>query len=233
MIRSNSNGSNHASRNSMGLIAISLPGFKPIDLLFNQGTNTAHTNDDDFLLSGEEKENTPEHLSANAALPNDLMNQKTTTTSSANNSKSDYTNNESSNSVPMAQLVMKAAAAESSATANANANATINFVFSPAGHNSFLNTFKNISSSASKISSLKQNTATTPTNNNNSSTTTVRASPRSLKQNSKRKLDLNALLDQMPDKDFVEIIEKPTKECSANLTWVRLSCFVCLFMSTE
>ncbi len=32
-----------------------------------------------------------------------------------------------------------------------------------------------------------------------------RASPRSLKHNSKRKLDLNSLIDQMPDQDFVEI----------------------------
>ena len=61
MIRSNSNGANQ-SRTNMGLIAISLPGFKPIDLL-NQATNTANT--DDFLLN-EEKENTPEHMASAA-----------------------------------------------------------------------------------------------------------------------------------------------------------------------
>ena len=68
MIRStNSNGSNHQSRSSMGLIAISLPGFKPIDLL-NQATNT--TNTDDYL--SEEKENTPEHLTGTTTAPNEI-----------------------------------------------------------------------------------------------------------------------------------------------------------------
>lgn len=38
------------------------------------------------------------------------------------------------------------------------------------------------------------------------SCTGVRSSPRSLRNNnSKRKLDLNVLIDQMPDKDFIEI----------------------------
>lgn len=44
------------------------------------------------------------------------------------------------------------------------------------------------------------------------SNTSVRSSPRSLKHNhSKRKLDLNVLIDQMPDKDFIEIGNKSNK----------------------
>ena len=167
------------------------------------------------------------------------------TQAAANASKSAAVVNESSNSVPMAQLVMKSSFEsnkqqqqmlmqlttdknhhtaskkqqktdnflQQSQTQNSATEASINFVFSPAGPNSFLNTFKNISSSASKISSLKQ---TTPTN-----AATVeqkfRSSPRSLKQNSKRKLDLNALLDQMPDKDFVEIEQKTGATSNCNL----------------
>jgi hypothetical protein len=135
----------------------------------------------------------------------------------------------------MAQLVMKSAfeaskqlnlLQQSQTQNNTNTNqiinnneaATINFVFSPAGgQNSFLNTFKHISSSASKISSLKQGSATPTNDSKNVAQANVRASPRSLKQNSKRKLDLNALLDQMPDKEFVTIEEKCTEALNCNL----------------
>lgn len=67
MIRSTNTGGSNQSRSSMGLIAISLPGFKPIDLL-NQATNT--TNTDDYL--SEEKENTPEHLTGTMTAPNEI-----------------------------------------------------------------------------------------------------------------------------------------------------------------
>ena len=67
MIRSTNTGGSNQSRSSMGLIAISLPGFKPIDLL-NQATNT--TNTDDYL--SEEKENTPEHLTGIMTAPNEI-----------------------------------------------------------------------------------------------------------------------------------------------------------------
>ena len=51
------------------------------------------------------------------------------------------------------------------------------------------------------------------------STASVRSSPRSLKNNhSKRKLDLTALIDQMPDKDFIEIgSTKSSKPDNAHL----------------
>jgi hypothetical protein len=51
------------------------------------------------------------------------------------------------------------------------------------------------------------------------STASVRSSPRSLKNNhSKRKLDLTVLIDQMPDKDFIEIgSTKSSKPDNAHL----------------
>lgn len=70
---------------------------------------------------------------------------------------------------------------------------TANFCFSDAS---------GISSSTSKLNS---NLMRTP----DASTLGVRSSPRSLRNNnSKRKLDLNVLIDQMPDKDFIEINKK-------------------------
>jgi hypothetical protein len=237
MIRS-SNSQTNPSRTNMGLIAISLPGFKPIDL-YNQATNTATA--DDFMLS-EEKENTPEQHQNKSEIQVSIgasNNGQANLINKLQVSSKEYIVNDSSNSVPMAQLVMKSEASKNllqqsqaqnntdspsttptttatpaspslnpntttttTTTTNKN-NQSVNFVFSPAGgQNSFLNTLKNVSLSASKMGSLKQHQhLTTPSNEHQ------RYSPRSLRQNSKRKLDLNSLLDQMPDKDFVEIDE--------------------------
>jgi len=93
---------------------------------------------------------------------------------------------------------------------NAITNTSSNFVFSPAGQNSFQiapNTNQIVASCpthvglSSSTSKLSNNIMRTP----DSSNVISRSSPRSLKHNSKRKLDLNELIDQMPDQDFVEI----------------------------
>ena len=83
-----------------------------------------------------------------------------------------------------------------------------NFVFSPAGQNSFQIASSNITAScppgftaSSSASKLPSSVMRTP----DASNVISRSSPRSLKHNSKRKLDLNLLIDQMPDQDFVEI----------------------------
>lgn len=78
------------------------------------------------------------------------------------------------------------------------------FVFSPAGRNSFFKQqqqeqqHQQQSASASKA-------VRTPDKK------PARASPRSLRPSSKRKLDLNGLIDQQPDKDFVTISKPEMK----------------------
>jgi len=93
---------------------------------------------------------------------------------------------------------------------------TSNFVFSPAGQNSFqiapntniiVASCPNIGLSSS-TSKLNTNVMKTP----DASNVLSRSSPRSLKHNSKRKLDLNSLIDQMPDQDFVEINTKSSEK---------------------
>ncbi|RNA45198.1 telomere-associated RIF1 [Brachionus plicatilis] len=78
------------------------------------------------------------------------------------------------------------------------------FVFSPAGRNSFFKQQQQQSASASKAVRTPENKGT-------------RASPRSLRHNSKRKLDLGGLIDQQPDKDFVTI-SKPEMKSRRSLS---------------
>ena len=139
-------------------LVLSLPGFKPLDLLNTNNTTST------FIIQeaeiNEEKENKPENLKT-----------------------------ESNSSISIAH-----------------------FVFSPAGRNSFFKQQQqqqqqhqqNQSASASKA-------VRTPDQK------TVRASPRSLRHNSKRKLDLNGLIDQQPDKDFVAI-NKPEMKSRRSLS---------------
>lgn len=178
---------------TQGFFAISLPGFKPIDLLLNQATNTTNST---FIqeacdeLMNEEKENTPETTKKSSQEKLD----------SKENGTKEFLN-ESNSSVPMVHFMSSNKNKQNTESIllppPQSTTLTANFVFSPAGRNSFLNALNtNKSMSASKASSLK-----TPEGKN----LRPRQSPRSLNHNSKRKLDLNALIDQMPDKEFVEI----------------------------
>ena len=105
---SRSGGSNSTSqRSNMGLIAISLPGFKPIDLL-NQATNTtnSYANEMEDCMQNEEKENTPENVTSSGG---DQNGDKTEARASIGTNKSsikEYLNESSmSSSVPMVQPV--------------------------------------------------------------------------------------------------------------------------------
>ncbi|CAF0955839.1 unnamed protein product [Brachionus calyciflorus] len=137
-------------------LVLSLPGFKPLDLL---NSNTNNTTNSTFVVQesmSEEKENTPENMKQ-----------------------------ESNSSISIAH-----------------------FVFSPAaGRNSFFKQQQQQqSASASKATHTPENKQLRP-----------RPSPRSLNHNSKRKLDLNGLIDQQPDNEFVEI-NKPEMKSRRSLS---------------
>ena len=105
---SRSGGSNSTSqRSNMGLIAISLPGFKPIDLL-NQATNTtnSYANEMDDCMQNEEKENTPENVASSGGDQNGDKNEARVSIGTNKSSIKEYLNESSmSSSVPMVQPV--------------------------------------------------------------------------------------------------------------------------------
>lgn len=221
---------NNTSRNSTGasqLIALSLPGFKLIDSL--QSTNLTNSFMHEDYMMNDEKENTPENSNTDSK-------KNDTEKKILGMSKSkDFLNEASCSSVPVALLVTSnknnennnkespSFAAQLKTTPviennkkfeslsmsvpknkkqndllkeiQKNNSNSVNFCFS---------SVSGVSSSTSKLNSLMR----TP----DASSLGVRSSPRSLKNNnSKRKLDLNVLIDQMPDKDFIEINDKTNK----------------------
>lgn len=187
--------SKSSTGSTSGIFAISLPGFKPIDLLLiNQGATTTNSTfiqepcDHEFMHDENEKENTPENLKNLSSILNSSDKGEQTVVK-------DVLVNESSSSVPMAHFLNSNKIVNETVQSQSN-NLATNFVFSPAGRNSFLNQLNNQTQSASKVSALK-----TPEAKN----LRPRPSPQSLNHNSKRKLDLNVLIDQMPDKEFTEI----------------------------
>ncbi len=193
--------------NTNGLVSIYLPGLQPIDLQTTTDMN-------------EEKENTPENtLSSHSEskLKTFLNNESTSSsvpmaqlvntqkrasiisaTSTHTTSLANSTNNNSSttnytNESSSVHTAMSTSNKNNNAIVNNNnINNVVNFVFSPV-RNSFLNTFGS-SLSASKATKTPE-------------TIVPKLSPRSVRQ-SKRKLDLNFLIDHAPDKEFVEINNK-------------------------
>jgi hypothetical protein len=223
--------------NNIGLIAISLPCFQSIDLLLNQSTNATNLtilNESNEVYKSDEKENvngssksqTGDKLDISMSSNSGREDFLSPNEVKGPNKAADYLNDAcSSSSVPFAQLLLN----------NNNKNAlpvdqqqpkqplplsskllqqtqqTVNFVFSPVGQNSFSNTLNSkqqqqgISLSASKALKTPELKAAP-----------VRSSPRSVGQLAKRKLDLNTLIDQMPDKEFIEISgpSKTNKSCN-------------------
>jgi hypothetical protein len=206
-------------------VVLSLPCFKHIDILLNQSTNATNStilNESSVIIVSadekkeeeEEKENTPENLNNEPSNPNMTKNNNNKNIDEflSNSTNKSYLGHDanSSSSVPIAQLLGADAKSthpklsgvvSSGESSNQNIEvAAMNFVFSPvAGKNSFLNFAKPqvLSFSASKAKSVE---IKTPESNH-----VVRQSPRSLRQVSKRKIDLNNLIDQVPDKEFTEI----------------------------
>lgn len=202
-------------------VVLSLPCFKHFDILLNQSTNATNStilNESSVIIVSadekkeeEEKENTPENLNNEPSNPNTTKNNnKNIDEFLSNSTNKSYLGHDanSSSSVPIAQLLGSEAKSThpkisgvSGESSNQNMEvAAMNFVFSPvAGKNSFLNFAKPqvLSFSASKAKSVE---IKTPESNH-----VVRQSPRSLRQVSKRKIDLNNLIDQVPDKEFTEI----------------------------
>jgi len=215
-------------KNNMGLIAISLPGFKSIDLLQQTNLTNSFMNEIDDYLLNEEKENTPENLNNTDAAKKDDANNKTPLLSTSKSKE--FLNEASCSSVPVALLVSSNKASPSFAVSNA----TISLQKTPIMEKTSLSAkksaqtkknesltdkssnlegnfcFSGASGISSSTSKLNSNLMKTP----DASSLGVRSSPRSLKNNnSKRKLDLNVFqIDQMPDKDFVEINEKCPKD---------------------
>ena len=215
-------------KNNMGLIAISLPGFKSIDLLQQTNLTNSFMNEIDDYLLNEEKENTPENMNNADAAKKDDANNKTPLLSTSKSKE--FLNEASCSSVPVALLVSSNKASPSFAVSNA----TISLQKTPIMEKTSLSAkksaqtkknesltdkssnlegnfcFSGASGLSSSTSKLNSNLMKTP----DASSLGVRSSPRSLKNNnSKRKLDLNVFqIDQMPDKDFVEINEKCPKD---------------------
>lgn len=244
MINSSKQASANSSSSATGTaagaklnMAISLPCFKPIDLLLNQSTNATNATivnecNDDYMM--DEKENA--HGKAMSDNRMDMSISREDFLSNATN-KTNLANDVSlsSSSVPIAQLFNKPTSAEPASQVQhisaaklkkfkqtceeieqqhqqQPAAAVVNFVFSPVGRNSFINNVmkSQLSNSTSKINMG----AKTP---DYAKPAAVRASPRSVGQLSKRKLDLNSLIDQMPDKEFIEINSGKNDRGVANL----------------
>lgn len=109
-----SSGATPKSNNIGAFMAISLPGFKPIDSLLLQSTNSTFQNEnmDDYGLNFDEKENTPENLKSSASFTQEKV---------EGSMKEIF--NESSSSVPMIQLVTHKKSEEPPTIAQ------VNFVF--------------------------------------------------------------------------------------------------------
>jgi hypothetical protein len=151
-----------------------------------------------------EKENNPESMtiSSNTSNPISALTVASHSLNKSSTNKStgkDFLNDSTSSSVPIAHLLPTKAnngspvkASLSNEEVTGPVVATVNFVFSPVA--SHRPAFYSGSSSASKA--IK-----TP----DSSIQTRQSSRTPLGNSSKRKLDLNFQIDQLPDKDFVEI----------------------------
>jgi hypothetical protein len=213
------NNSKGISNTGLGFVAISLPGFKPIDLLLNQATNTAsnsvfitQSNNNQMIMDEEcEKENTPETLSSQNHISNE-SNQNRKSTISKLGANKDFLINDSSSSVPIVHFVPinKLTEVEMMNSDMAailppqNQVLTTGFVFSPISTQKKTN-FSG-AASCSKIQSMK-------TPDTAQATLTRQTSRTPLGTSSKRKLDLNFQIDQLPDDQFVEIpAQKPKQQ---------------------
>ena len=216
---SNSNKSNPSNVTcgkyfGIGFIALSLPGFKPLDLL-NQATNTTSNSVmfqqmmmDDEDGGCNEKENNPESMtiSSFSNTANPIITQSGEKQTSAKLKQVKEFLNDSNSSVPIVHLVpskanhaspQKSFTDDIKAMVSNSVTATVNFVFSPisAGRQSIFGS----SGSASK-------TVKTPDSSTTTTNQTRQSARTPLSNSSKRKLNLNfQQIDQLPDTDFVEI----------------------------
>jgi hypothetical protein len=158
----------------------------------------------------QEKENNPESMTISSNTSNPIAAALSAAGHTLNKSGSkvapgkDFLNDSTSSSVPIAHLLptkantgspAKASLSNEEVTGPGPVVATVNFVFSPVVSASGRPTFYSGSASASKV-------VKTP---DSSSIQTRQSSRTPLGNSSKRKLDLNFQIDQLPDKDFVEI----------------------------
>lgn len=166
-------------------LVLSLPCFKPIESMLNQSTNATNS----ALITDDDDENasTPKKKAA-AAKPVHNHHHLSIQEASMSESVPILKPLSSSDNKPTPTAAAPVVAELASST-----NVLTSFVFSPiVGKNSFINQnlpTKSFSASKAETSELKQ---------------PVRSSPRT-SQASKRKLDLNSLIDQMPDQEFIAI----------------------------
>ena len=211
------------SSNSHSQIVISLPGFRPaMENLTTTSTNAIES--DEVAQTATKDSNLSDD---NITMPSESAEEANNNNNNKNSNNDDNgggiklmlskdsMTNDSSLSVPVAHLVkapttptsIRAAAKPTVAPVVAPevVNNKPSFVFSPFNEKAS-SVQINQSQSASKIYQLK-----TPENSGTHHFHTAQTSPRNLRNNSKRKLDLNGLIDQMPNDEFVLIKNSPPK----------------------